>query len=640
MAARLALLTPINSKKCQNTSSTHSKLVRPNTFCAAIKKGSEACAHYAGAGFVSISSNHTRLTGIRTGLPFNCNEPIVFTRLSKFTDWILKEVHGIVKPVTTTTTSTSTTTTTTTTPRPTTKRTTAVTGQPPTTRTPFDSPRIDVTGKPPTTSTPFDSPRTTSRTNPLSIQTRRPETNSDPRKTSRPPRPMTTSTKFPFVEDDDEIHIASWEQGVRLNHSNSNQHHPAQYPNYLAVQTTKPPKSTSRPRQPEKPQREPELPFLVDEALDYRHKRCPALESSEGGFIKCRHSRGRDDDCANGGWAGTLATYQCRKHYSPVFGFDTIQRNCSDQGHWRPVAEFGCKLDCGISSLPKNAFIVNGALSDRVSWPWHATIFTNTSDQVWSYRCGGALISKNVILTAAHCVTYLATTTKIPKEELVVFLAARSSDLGQNLDDPHAKIFSVEKISIPETYNAVTFNSDIALIQLSDDVELSDYIKPVCWPSRRNADHRTLERIHLEYSSTIKGFAVGFGVDEKGEIGQVLKETALPYVTAQACRDALDRTPTDSQFCAGYLNGTAVCNGDSGGGLYFSDTTQSSTRFIIQGIISNGDSYKGNKDSGRGSKFCNYNNYAVFTRVINFSEWIHNFMDSILDKRRSSNEMN
>ncbi|CAG7825437.1 unnamed protein product, partial [Allacma fusca] len=89
---------------------------------------------------------------------------------------------------------------------------------------------------------------------------------------------------------------------------------------------------------------------------------------------------------------------------------------------------------------------------------------------------------------------------------LLIVVGAKSGDILENGGDPHAKIFNVQKIVIPETYNAVTFNSDIALIQLSGEVELSDYITPVCWPSRRNADHRLLERIHLEYSTTIKGY--------------------------------------------------------------------------------------------------------------------------------------
>ena len=55
----------------------------------------------------------------------------------------------------------------------------------------------------------------------------------------------------------------------------------------------------------------------------------------------------------------------------------------------------------------------------------------------------------------------------------------------------------------PDTYNGVTFESDIAIIQLEFSVQLSDYVKPVCFPfqSKENSD---IVQLHL--SPGTKGF--------------------------------------------------------------------------------------------------------------------------------------
>ena len=101
-------------------------------------------------------------------------------------------------------------------------------------------------------------------------------------------------------------------------------------------------------------------------------------------------------------------------------------------------------LECGISSSPRRSFIVNGVLSDRVSWPWHGTIFKKIKGE-FSYICGGTLISKSLLLTAAHCLTRPMSTEKVDNEDFRIVLAAKSSNYSANLFDriSQANVFYV-----------------------------------------------------------------------------------------------------------------------------------------------------------------------------------------------------
>jgi len=56
----------------------------------------------------------------------------------------------------------------------------------------------------------------------------------------------------------------------------------------------------------------------------------------------------------------------------------------------------------------------------------------------------------------------------------------------------------------------------------------------------------------------------GFGIDESFGISNNLRFANLPVVSTQACFDELKQTPKEDACCAGYTNGTSVCNGDSG----------------------------------------------------------------------------
>lgn len=95
----------------------------------------------------------------------------------------------------------------------------------------------------------------------------------------------------------------------------------------------------------------------------------------------------------------------------------------------------------------------------------------------------------------------------------------------------------------------------------------------------------------------------------------------MPGRTHDACRE---RNPSffetyvnNKNFCAGYLNTTSICRGDSGGGLVM----QLNDLWYIRGIASV-------TPSARSSTLdvCDLSQFVLFTDVVQFASWIDTFV--------------
>jgi dynein heavy chain len=68
-------------------------------------------------------------------------------------------------------------------------------------------------------------------------------------------------------------------------------------------------------------------------------------------------------------------------------------------------------------------------------------------------------------------------------------------------------------------------------------------------------------------------FIILRGYNENGLVSDDLSYIKMPVVTHETCiwsnRDFFSKVTSEKSFCAGFRNGTNVCNGDSGGGKLF-----------------------------------------------------------------------
>jgi len=97
-------------------------------------------------------------------------------------------------------------------------------------------------------------------------------------------------------------------------------------------------------------------------------------------------------------------------------------------------------------------FVLNGKISRRKIWPWHALIYRRDSKPdepmgtKMTYICGGTLISGNLILTAAHC---LSNETGYPRHprDFVVVLGGVTKFIEKNAKFENT-IFSTVSLSV------------------------------------------------------------------------------------------------------------------------------------------------------------------------------------------------
>lgn len=116
------------------------------------------------------------------------------------------------------------------------------------------------------------------------------------------------------------------------------------------------------------------------------------------------------------------------------------------------------------------------------------------------------------------------------------------------------------------------------------------------------------------------GMAVGWGKTDRRlipsnvKVADTLNEACLPVVPKITCQNSYTSEGyviTDNMICAGHAaGGQDICQGDSGGGLVFFDST--TRKWILGGVVSWG------SDQGCGLP----NKYGVFVKITKFVRWI------------------
>ncbi|VEN52176.1 unnamed protein product [Callosobruchus maculatus] len=337
-------------------------------------------------------------------------------------------------------------------------------------------------------------------------------------------------------------------------------------------------------------------------------KLCPPLYSSSTTTIKCIDRNSQDIKCSEA-TDGTYLSYECAPFYETPMGY---RRNllCID-GSWnyQPVCQPICGRKINDDAIP---LVYGGRVPTEIEYPWVATIYRELGNSYLNI-CGGTIISRRVILTAAHCVT----------DEDGNVLAVNKYKVGvgklynkyNDTNDTKAQYLDISSIISNDKFKGESrrYLGDIALLMTKDVIGLSEVVQPVCINNVNN--------IFLHVGDI--GEIAGFGIDETGKPSQRIRVLKIPYKYETNCaselpRDWADKYNLPDKMCAGFTNmSKGICRGDSGSGLIFKNFEDN--RYYVHGIASLAPGSKGQ---------CNIQQNSLYTKV----SFYFNFIDKELSK--------
>uniref|UniRef100_A0A8C2IFW8 Transmembrane protease serine 4-like n=1 Tax=Cyprinus carpio TaxID=7962 RepID=A0A8C2IFW8_CYPCA len=231
-----------------------------------------------------------------------------------------------------------------------------------------------------------------------------------------------------------------------------------------------------------------------------------------------------------------------------------IQRllSVSDKCLSGSVVSVSCS-DCG--EVVGEDRIVGGVDTEIEHWPWQVSL-------QWNHQhvCGGALLSRRWIISAAHCFT-------VQKQELKRWTVV----LGQT-QVAASRGVSIEMIVVHSYYSRLSNDYDIAMLKLTWPVTVGESILPVCLPPHQ---------LSVKEMLVVTGWGL---LKEKGELPSVLQKASVPLIDRSECSkpSVYGSAITPRMLCAGFLEGNIdACQGDSGGPLVYL-----SSRWHIMGIVS------------------------------------------------------
>ncbi|XP_017350956.2 serine protease 27 isoform X1 [Ictalurus punctatus] len=217
--------------------------------------------------------------------------------------------------------------------------------------------------------------------------------------------------------------------------------------------------------------------------------------------------------------------------------------------------------------------IVGGSEARDGAWPWQVDIQMGKAGHV----CGGSVISRDWVLSAAHC---------FPDPSDVSSYRLYMGRYQLNGANQFETSREVKRVVVAHGYSTPQKGRDVALVELSSPLTWTNQIQPVCLP---NADFQF-------YAGTMC-YVTGWGDTQEGVslsgVG-TLREVGVPIIDQDSCNSMyqIDASNTDTvsilsdMICAGYQEGGKdSCQGDSGGPLVCS--TGNGT-WIQAGVVSFG----------------------------------------------------
>nr|AQM58410.1 venom s1 protease 37 [Pristhesancus plagipennis] len=213
---------------------------------------------------------------------------------------------------------------------------------------------------------------------------------------------------------------------------------------------------------------------------------------------------------------------------------------------------------CGWANKPTRR-IIGGKDAGEHEYPAMVGVIAPTGSYVENNLvCGGTLITRRHIVTAAHCVHTISGVPLKPEQLRFVLGAHRLSKI--NYDDPEVMRKAERFIAHPK-YDKTITSYDLAIVVLEKPVVYSNIIGPACMPTARM------------YPVGKRLTAIGWGfMDFKATKPDALQKVRINVVSPTYCYSYQQFNREEGfQYCTHQGDQTGQCVGDSGGPILWRD---------------------------------------------------------------------
>ncbi|KAJ8954188.1 hypothetical protein NQ318_005783 [Aromia moschata] len=272
-----------------------------------------------------------------------------------------------------------------------------------------------------------------------------------------------------------------------------------------------------------------------------------------------------------------------------VFGLSCAQHISKDQFSQAATLNDGFFVHPNARGGAIDGRLIGGSEAPAHAFPYQVGLYCTSATR--TTFCGGSLVSKNYILTAAHCV----------EKALTVEIILGAQQILETEETQQLRTSS--EFIVHEDWDEEALINDIAFVKLSEPVEENDYSmlpQPVVF----------LHSFSLNVND-LAGNITGWGrifANQEG-VTPILRFLESDILSNDACKSVLpsyEAVIRSTHLCISGRSSDNVnvgtCNGDSGGPL------------VVDGVQVGLVSF--------GYKDCEEGMPSVFTRLTEFTDWI------------------